>query len=181
MREKGASHPELSIRILNSTSLISSQVVPTPCQALLLTLRLCTVCNVSKYHFSSARVFPPRQSLTTNRRLLGKAPGPLARKDFVGVLCKSHWTCVWPTESGRWSRFLCSPPLHSWLCFGHSSEHVATEALWSTRKCPSEGQFLDQVQLNIEANNAGTVLPLPGSRTRVAKSVEKGCCVMNRI
>lgn len=39
-----------------------------------------------------------------------------------------------------------------------------------TQKCPSEGHSLDQVQLYIDANNAGTVLPLPGNRARVARS-----------
>ncbi len=72
----------------------------------------------------------------------------------------------------------CSPPSYLGstlfsITWGHSSERVATKALWSTQKCPSEGQYLYQVQLNIDANNAGTVLPLPGNRAGVARSVER--------
>ena len=39
------------------------------------------------------------------------------------VLCKSHWTCIWPTKNGLWSRpSRLEPPLfsitrgHSWAC-----------------------------------------------------------------
>lgn len=80
----------------------------------------------------------------------------------------------------------CSPGIiyfslnhyHIWGWFyfwwpGESPEHDATEALWSIPTCPLEGRSLYQVQLNIDANNAGSVLPLPCYRGGVASSVER--------
>lgn len=63
------------------------------------------------------------------------------------------------------------------ISWGHSLVHVAVKALWSTQKCPSWGQSLYHVQLNIDANNSGTVLPLPGKRAGVARSVGGGGAV----
>lgn len=117
-------------------------------------------------------------SFFTNQKLLGKARRPWPRKAIAKVLCKSHWTCIWPKNSGWWSRYFYSSLSHLGLTlflitWGHSSERVAIKALWSTQKCPSEGQSFYRVQLNIDANNAGTVLPLPGNRAGVARSVER--------
>lgn len=43
------------------------------------------------------------------------------------------------------------------------------------------GSFFCRARLYIDANNAGTGLPLPGNKTGGARSVEKGCWAMNRI
>lgn len=44
------------------------------------------------------------------------------------------------------------------------------------------GSFtLFQVHLNIATDNVAIVLPLPGNGAEVARSVERGCCEMNRI
>lgn len=91
---------------------------------------------------------------------------------------KKYWMCIWPTTTGKQSRIFHSSPSLWWLTlflmtWGHYSERDATEALWSTQKCPLGGHSLYHVQLNIDANNAGTVLPLPGNGAGVARSVER--------
>ena len=88
------------------------------------------------------------------------------------ALCLVSWRCC------QWRSRLSSLLSHLGLTLfsitqGHSSGRDATQALWSALKCPSQGQSLHQVQLNIDANNAGTVLPLRGDGAGVARSVER--------
>lgn len=99
-------------------------------------------------------------------------------KNHVRVLRKSHWTCIWPTKSGWQSQFFLLPTITFVVDFVFDDLRTLLSVMppkqnRSTQTCPLEGQFLYLIQLNIDANNAGTVLPLPGNRARVARSVER--------
>lgn len=56
------------------------------------------------------------------------------------IPCESHWTFIWPTKRGRWTRCISLPTItfQGWLCF-HQPEGTPLrvfppKALWSTQK-----------------------------------------------
>jgi len=140
---------------------------------------LCTVCAVSKYRFSWVGGFPAWRSVSSNPKLLGQAQG---QEKIAGVPCKSNRIFICPTkclvDRVFFSFSFFSPPSH---CVTDFVFNYLRPLLW-VRLHPKQfevhknvlfGGLVPQVQLNIDANNAGTVLPLPGNRAQVARSAEK--------
>lgn len=94
LRERrGSKNPstQLSIDNLQFTALISSQVVPVPCQLLLVITSLHSMQCVKLLLLSGQEI---SGLTTTNPRLLGKAWSTWPRKEIAKVFSKSHRTCI---------------------------------------------------------------------------------------